>query len=187
MLKVAFTGGMGSGKSAAALMVRLLAEAADIPVWNVRFSEPVYGIVMKMLGDDYDEAPQEIRRAALQLVGEGARKFKPDIWVVRAVDTIDTIEANWGETDGIIVIDDLRYANELDALRELEFQIFRVTAPEGLRAQRRGIPVEKLREFSEHPSERYTHRMPVDAELDGSGTLGNLLDQITEVIHIAKS
>jgi hypothetical protein len=66
-------------------------------------------------------------RQGLQLIGEGYRKlFHPDIWVQKAINTITKIRQTIHQP---IVIDDMRYCNERNALEDIGAQTFIVVKP----------------------------------------------------------
>lgn len=84
-------------------------------------------------------------RAMLQLVGNAARDIIPDIWIDIALDNLPEP----------CVIDDLRYPNELTALRKRGFVFYRITAPEDMRIERLrkrdgDVDLEALKSPAEH-------------------------------------
>ena len=93
----------------------------------------------------------------LQLLGEGARRSEPEIWIQFVKQQITEIR-EVGFTFPL-VLDDCRYLNEAEFLRKYGFILIRVTG--------RGETL--LPESREHPSETEQLLIKTDWEIDNSG------------------
>lgn len=136
---VAFSGKAGSGKSTIA---KALVERHGFMRLN-------FAAELKRLCWNYFPrimtTPKETYRGLLQEVGQLFRKWNPLIWVGFVIREVHRLEK---ENPGMrIVVDDLRYENELHALEHLGFLIVRVERDPKLRAAW-GYNVE-----DSHPSE----------------------------------
>ena len=105
-LKVAFAGGMASGKTSVALEVAKMCNSSQI----ISFATPVKEMSTHVLGMRHKN------RKLLQEVGSAYRKFNADIWVNILVSRID-------EEKEIVIVDDVRFENELEALKLRGFKI----------------------------------------------------------------
>lgn len=114
--------------------------------------------LMRKIGDDavnYDDTFRQI----IQMVGtEFGRGINENFWILA---TFAKIHAALNGGFDVAVIDDIRFHNEKT---ELEFfceeagyfcEVWGVTAPDEIRAQRRCLTVEAMAEFDQHGSERY--------------------------------
>jgi len=131
---IAFTGAAGSGKSTAASHLR---------EWygytRIRFADPIkemlrdFGLTFDQLDGSLKETPCDLLcgktpRRAMQTLGDewGRQLMGGDVWVrawERRVDEVRSFR------DCGIVVDDLRYPNELDAILHLGGTVIRVVRP----------------------------------------------------------
>lgn len=109
-----------------------------------------------------DDLP-EVRRF-LQDFGQTIREIRPRFWIEAAY---ADIRAAWS-ADRPVVVTDVRYANEADALLASGFELVRVTRP-GLTP-------------GQHRSEREMLDYPVGAELANDGTLADLHWKVDRLI-----
>ncbi len=128
---LALLGPQQAGKSEAAKAI------AELPNWKrLSFADPLYDIMSVILGVDArlldKSAPQPILggktlRQALQTLGTewGRDLITPYIWANVMRNRIEQQRMRRLN----IVIDDLRFANEHDMLRELGAKVVRVTRP----------------------------------------------------------
>lgn len=79
----------------------------------VHFADEVKHIATVTFG--WDGKKDEKGRNLLQLIGDGARQYNKDIWVDKL---LNKIENSYYKHYDYLVIPDLRYENEFDALRE---------------------------------------------------------------------
>jgi dephospho-CoA kinase len=104
-------------------------------------------------------------RWAMQALGTeyGRNLIHPDLWVnaMRHKLKIHTKVFHWRS----IVIDDIRFPNEVALIKEFSGQMWRVVRP-GLLAE-------------DHPSESQVMSLPVDLEIENSGDLQELATTVT--------
>lgn len=110
-------------------------------------------------------------RAMLQDIGNLFRRVKSTVWIEYVLDEIDDLPP-----DACIVIDDIRYQNEYNALKTAGFAMVRINTPQETREQR----IQELYGFID-PS-RHNHISEVDLDdqefdfyLDGSKPLDEML------------
>lgn len=136
---IAFTGQPGAGKSTAAQIIQNeLGQRARI----ISFADPVYKIleavytgyeidfelhrqkkiiIKNALPDMYGNSPRDLLRA----IGDfGRTKIHPDVWVDIAMREIDIYRDN-----GVVIIDDLRFPNELYRLMDRGAKVYEIVRP----------------------------------------------------------
>lgn len=122
---VAFSGKAGCGKST----------IADRLIANYGFVKFSFAENLKALAWTYFPSimsmKKEVFRKLLQEIGELFRKWNPDVWVNIVVSYVNSHLL--AHPDTRIVIDDLRYENELHALKLLGFQCIRIERDPELR------------------------------------------------------
>lgn len=84
--------------------------------------------VVRDLGWEDAKSIPEVRRL-LQAVGVGVRELDPDIWVKQAVRMIDDLQLEAGGEAVPVVVTDVRFQNEVDALKKLGAVIWRTNRP----------------------------------------------------------
>jgi len=119
--------------------------------WDIRYLVDNYG---------WDEAKQSLEvRRLLQTLGLGARNIiDEEIWVIKALRTMSG--------DGNYVVTDVRFENEIIALRHLGAQIWRVERP--------GVTA-----INDHVSESKTSTFTVDQTFLNNGSLEDLEAMVT--------
>jgi len=119
VIRVAFCGSMGSGKTYAS---NLLREKIDARVLSI--AKPIKEIVSDMGKSD---------RASHIMVGSLGRELDKNVWVKRLLSRIDAYE-----TSGVneLVVDDVRYENEALALKDRGFILVYLKTPWHVRFQR---------------------------------------------------
>lgn len=125
-LLIALSGKMGSGKSHFA---NLFVEKYGGQ--RLSFATPIKRMYelfcqKQMFGEDYST-----KRHFCQAVGEGLREFEQDFWAYHLITNLED-----GEN---IIVDDVRYPNEIIALKQEGFVIIRIEAPDVYRLKR--LPV----------------------------------------------
>lgn len=116
-------------------------------VWT-RLEPLVSAIGWERAKDDHPEV-----RRLLQAMGQTVRSYDPAFWVRALIRKTVTV-------DGPIVVTDVRYPNEHNALRRAGFDIVRITRPgAGTLA---------------HESESALDEYPADATIPNDGTLAEL-------------
>lgn len=108
----------------------------------------------------------EVRRT-LQNLGEGIRADDPDFWLRMALDKIRTAD-RWSLP---VVVSDVRYANEADALRSAGALMVRIERPGATAGG----------EAARHVSELDLDAYPADAVLNNSGTVAELNALVDEL------
>ncbi len=176
---IAFTGRKFSGKDTAA---RLFIEAGYT---NIKFADPlkdmlravlrVQGIlpdtVERMIEGDLKEVPTyylrgKTPRYAMQTLGTewGRDIIAQDFWT--------SILKTRAEQHRKIVVTDLRFGNEVKAVRELGGKIIRIKRQ-----------FARDNEFSEHSSEVAIDNLMVDAEIENNGSIEELRTKLREYVE----
>ena len=118
--RVAFAGSMGSGKSFAAKKLKThYTDIDSIMGVNTRILSLATAIKNLVFGNDLFD-----NRDGYQLVGTVGRTIDPESWVTILEKQIDLIPSKSN-----IIVDDVRYENEVIALRDLGFTIVYMDAP----------------------------------------------------------
>lgn len=113
-----------------------------------RLSHLVRAVGWERAKDEYPEV-----RRILQQTGQAIRELDPDFWVRLALSTIGCVFTP-------VVVTDVRYPNEADALRAEGFRLVRIVRP--------GSP------WLDHESETALDDYPVDALIINAGSLAEL-------------
>ncbi len=87
-------------------------------------------------------------RALLQNLGYAMRTIRPSVWIDYLLKLANIYEKNYTNS---LVLDDLRYTNEADALREAGWTLVMVFAPAQVREERRA------RLYPDTPASAYYH------------------------------
>jgi hypothetical protein len=119
-MRIAFTGKMCSGKDTATdYLIRK-------GFTKLSFADPIRELAAKVYGNQQTNE----RRRFMQEIGQAGRKVNPLVWIQPVAMTVQQFP------ESLFTINDVRFPNELTALRWLGFIVYRITAPEGLRVQR---------------------------------------------------
>jgi dephospho-CoA kinase len=125
IMKIAIAGKMGSGKS---LLAKQFIEKYNFK--HVSFAYGVKKVAMDVFGLNEEEAFGEKKdRVLLQKIGNTMRQVDDMVWIKLALR-----ESNVDN----VVIDDVRYKNEYQALKDAGFIMVKVMAPESTRQNRLG-------------------------------------------------
>lgn len=120
MNRIAFTGKMRSGKDTATdYLVRK-------GFRKLSFADPIRELASKVYGTEQTNE----RRRFMQDIGQAGRKINPNVWIQPVANTVKQFP------EVQFTINDVRFENELNALRWLGFVVYRIVAPESLRVQR---------------------------------------------------
>lgn len=167
---IAFTGKAGSGKTT----------AADWLVEQLGYRRVSFASVLKNVGAQIWGEGARTDRDKLQRLGVAVREIDPDAWVRAALRQINTIKEP-------VVVDDLRFENELDALVEEGFVVVRVTAPRNLRLTRLRANG-KLQDESqlEHVSETALDGVGVDYTITNHETKPGFAVVLSHVLYKEK-
>jgi len=135
---IGLAGKAGSGKDYVADLLIRFAEGAGLEATKVPFALGVRQEIEEELGVNipklYEKpTPQTVRRL-LQWYGTDYRRSEnPDHWVDRGISTAAITDAD------LVVFPDVRFQNEIDAIRKLHGKVALVTAPEHVREARIGV------------------------------------------------
>jgi len=152
-MRIALFGPMCSGKSTIA---KHLEKDKNFKIFN--FAGKVKKYCKEIFNMEYKD------RALLQDFANKCRDIKPTVWV-------DLVEKEIIKNkDSNIVIDDLRYPNELEMLKRYNFTIVKLHISKSLQIERLKITYPKTYkehlERLDHKSESYYNIMAFDKEID---------------------
>jgi hypothetical protein len=153
---VAFMGIAGSGKTTAATWF-------SKRYWLYKrfsFAAEVKDIALIM---GWDGKKDEKGRQLLQDIGMAGRRYHKDIWVSKLAKRLEDAK--------YLVIDDVRFQNEVDAIRANGGIVLRIV--------RSSLPI------MDHPSETELLHIVADQSIVNDGDLTNLYKQIDECFQIA--
>jgi len=180
---IAFTGPAGSGKSTAAQHL-----VQECGYRRIRFADPIkdmlrdFGLTFAQVDGDLKETPcamleGKTPRRAMQTLGDewGRQLIGPNVWVSAWERRVE--ENAWFQREFGIVVDDLRYPNELDAILRQGGLVIRVH-----RSEIMGVEA--------HVSENHTlfsQRVLINdgTPADLAARLEQILDAITHNQHAA--
>lgn len=146
MYKIAISGKAGSGKDTFCIM---LARKLNINYYDIiAFADPIKEIGRKMFphvshqkffGPSYkrnEKIPGAIDskgnpltiRTFLQEMGEGSKKYNPNIWI-NCFDK--SLKKSKGNGSNLVIASDLRFIDEFNYLKENDFILVRITRNNG--------------------------------------------------------
>lgn len=111
MTRIALSGKMGSGKTHYAKIFQSAYGGERLSL-----ATPI-----KSLWDNFEDREWSSKRHFCQLVGHGLREFDPDVWTRMFEDRLIEMD---GEEN--IIVDDVRYPNEVELLEEYGFRVVRL-------------------------------------------------------------
>ncbi len=159
MIKLAFTGRAGSGKTTLATWF-----VENYDCVRLAFADQVKYFAKEILMRPIDKHDPADRKF-LQILGTDlARARDPDIWLKHMEQRLAVTE---GMSEGY-VIDDCRFVNEADWLKKHGFTLIKVVG--------RGYSLSP--ELSNHPSEAEVDKIVPDFTVDNSGKLGDTIAQL---------
>jgi len=166
--RVAFVGKMGAGKSHTAKWLR---DNHNFKIFS--FADGL----KKAATEYYDMVPEKKDRRLLQTLGDAMRSVDRDVFARRCVREIESWEAQHDHRVGV-VIDDLRFENELQALRRMpgtRWLIIKVRAHSVVRF----IDNIHCEDTTKHQSETEWTNFKFDREIE-SGDTSNLEEILRE-------
>jgi len=117
-IRIAFIGKMGAGKSFTSSIVREIYPH----VQKLAFADPIKKIAVEHFGMTHKD------RRLLQVIGTTGRLIHPTVWTDKLIRNVKDSES--------YVIDDVRYKNECEELRNKGFCIVYLDVTESVRIQR---------------------------------------------------
>lgn len=150
----------------------IIDDLSTTSVWNpVRLAPMVDADGWERVKDTYPEA-----RRFLQRLGDGVRQFDPELWVQTGM--LDVADLRRAGTDNDfygpampVVITDVRYPNEADAIREAGGTLVRIVRPE-------------VDDGDAHASETALDGYAADLQAFNHSTVQNLQDQARVIAGI---
>jgi len=162
--RIALGGKMGTGKSS----------IADFLVKAFQFKRYSFAAKLKELARELFN--MDIKdRVLLQMLGTKIREIEADAWVNYVMKQVNT------EAPLRCVIDDMRYLNEADILRENGFILVKLQCSTNVRLNRNITGLNKR--TATHPSEVEIDAIDADYEIDTSGSLEDCYKQIMLVLE----
>lgn len=145
MLKVAVSGKMGAGKTTLTNLIQQHHELKQ-PQNEAFYAEPYpcsrqlsLAAPVKKVAQEYFLMPENQKdRPLLQQIGQQFRQIRPSVWIDLLISQAHQIseEFRTQNIEGCLVCDDVRFPNELDALREDGWFLIRLEVDEEIREKR---------------------------------------------------
>ncbi len=145
---ISFSGAMGTGKSTVMSALEDALIKKGYITTTLKFAEPLYSlqdVIYNTLGKKVEGTKD---RELLQWLGSdwGKAKFGPDVWATCWLDRVKAMPSNVG----FILNDDMRFPNELAAVRKLKKAItIRLVCPDEVRKARIGAAFTNIAHISE--------------------------------------
>lgn len=167
VIKIAFSGKMGSGKTQASYRtLGLLADkfGSDNSIgFIIKFAQPLYTSMMAFHRNTKGQA----ERVFLQRLGDLARRefgdtIMEDIFRENVEGLITNELPKLSQENVLIMTDDLRFLGEYNLLKELGFCIVRVEADEEVRKERLGEAFTNIKHRSEVEQELFVPDFVID-------------------------
>jgi len=168
----AFCGKMGSGKSTACQFIK---EGIEREVGIIKFAEPLYDIQNSVYDICGLKQPETKDRKLLQWIGtEWGREKDINLWTniwKRGVKYY--LEQS---PTAIVLCDDLRFPNELEALREFGGKVIKIESSIDERSKRINL------EGSSHSTEAFTEGANADFTIINNGHIVEFKTKLQELI-----
>jgi len=160
-LRIAFVGKAGSGKTTLAMYL----------VRSRGFKRLSFATALKKIAQDiifWRPLDKRRDRRFLQCLGEDARQFiGADVWIRWFDWSLKQLENDFVEN---IVVDDCRYLNEAQYLKDNGFVLIRVFGREAP-------------DMPEHISETELEKISVDFQIDNGGSLRRSISQLNDILR----
>jgi len=161
--RIALGGKMGSGKSS----------VADFLAKSFQFKQYSFASKLKEIASDLFE--MEVKdRILLQMLGTRVREISLNAWVNYVMRHVNA------DASLRVVIDDMRYINESEILRENGFILVKLDAPVSVR-KKRGVTGFNEKTAA-HPSEVELDAIDFDYTIDSSCTVDESYRKIMEIL-----
>ena len=121
----------------------------------------------------------------LQWLGNTMRQRNPDVWINKLTSSITQTP-----TGSNLVVTDVRYSNEVQALKKLGFTIVKVQVPVEVSVERsKATEINFTEELLLHESEQLaqSNEQYYDYVIDNTGTLEELYKKVDEVVEVLQS
>lgn len=141
IIRVAFAGKMGVGKTTAANMLEEILrkdEGSAVSSINLKFADPIYE-VLQILGRWEDNSFEKPRQFMQKFADLARHEFGDDIFELLFEGKYFTAEMSCDvlKTPRILIsVDDVRFENELILLHNLGFYIIGIECPDNIRSRR---------------------------------------------------
>lgn len=149
-MRIAITGNLCSGKS---YLAKILMKKYNLELYS-------FAGKIKEIATDLFQMTQK-DRLLLQNIADKMKEIDPDIWIKYVLSGIGTKDN--------IIIDDLRFENEVNYLKEHGFTIIRLNIPDNIRMERikNTYPTTYEEHFKgmNHNSEQEINNLKVDLDL----------------------
>lgn len=122
----------------------------------------------------------------LQWLGNTMRQRNPDVWINRLATIIQLTK----DPVPNIVVTDVRYPNEVQALKKLGFTIVKVQVPVEVSVERcKATEINFTEELLLHESEQLaqSNEQYYDYVIENTGTLEELYSKVEEMVEVLKS
>lgn len=171
-MKIALTGNICSGKS---YLSKILAKKYDLKIYS--FAGKIKEIAHDLFNMDLNNKDREL----LQNIADKMKEIDSDIWIKYLMKSIQNQEN--------IIIDDLRFPNELEYLKKAGFIIIRVSVSENVRIERikklYPITYQQHIEGGKHNSESNVHKLNVDLEVNSDlMALGKIEEYLNKILLV---
>ena len=194
-IRIALTGRMRSGKSAAAAYMTVKHGFKSISFAGAlrRVADDLFEHLYEPIYEDCpfsEDGKHRISwrkpRALLQTLGQKLREIDEDVWIKQAEQSMRVYE-DMRSTAGI-VIDDLRQPNEYDWARANGFIIIRVEASDDLRLERAKHAGDSFSAKDlAHDTEQHVDKFDVDYTIVNDGDMIDLKRQVDEIMGEIKA
>ena len=150
MVRIAFCGRLASGKTTASQIIEEMMDDVNILSFASRLKE----LATELYGMPVDKK----NRSLLQNLGQKMKEIDHNVWVNAVVNKINKMDKNEN-----IIIDDLRFPNEWEALKSLGFIIIRLKVEPSIQIERIkktypdnwGVHLERLEHITEIALKNY--------------------------------
>lgn len=192
LLRLAISGKMGSGKTTLAKMMVEKFHVSESSGKAYSFASKIKEVAKDVYGMGGKD------RILLQTLGDNMRQVvgsdgvkRENVWIDYLVKQMNQDMAvvkslNQQPINILQVIDDLRYKNEYDMLKENGFMTVRIWADEATRIRRMNVDANELKRGALHKSEtELDSKFHWDFVVDNNGTLEDLANCMGEIFEIA--
>jgi len=187
---MAFTGPAGAGKTTLAEAVAKELSKQGITVLILPFAKPLKEFALRL---GWNGKKDQKGRQLLQLLGTdiGRNLIDDNIWVKHWANEVEGFVAKQNAKKIVVLCDDLRFNNEAKAILDRDGTIINISG-------RTSIPEKTSRQkalfwltfghfgrtAADHPSEAGIEPNFIDVEVDNSGDMVALMDQVDTILEV---